>query len=207
MSPVPELSVEGLACERGGRSLFSGVRFSLHGGEALQVEGRNGSGKTTLLRAICGLTRPSAGRICWGGTDTREDPGAFAARLSYVGHQPGIKDELTPLENLSFFMAIAGGNGDSLAALARIGLPPECDDTPCRKLSAGQRRRVALARLLLNDASLWVLDEPFTALDAGGRHTIEHLLQEHLARGGMALVTSHHALDLGGCSVQRLQLD
>lgn len=206
--PVPDLTAEGLACERGERTLFQGIGFALHGGEALQIEGRNGSGKTTLLRVICGLTRPSAGCLRWGGRDVQKDTSEYFGQLSYVGHHAGVKDDLTPLENLEFSMALSGHNTlDPDVALERVGLPVACEDIPCRKLSAGQRRRVALARLLLSDHPLWVLDEPLTALDAGGRRMLEQLVQNHLERGGMAVVTSHHALELGDVTVHRVHLD
>ncbi|PKM45382.1 MAG: heme ABC transporter ATP-binding protein CcmA [Gammaproteobacteria bacterium HGW-Gammaproteobacteria-1] len=202
-----DLSVEGLACRRAGRTLFRDVAFTLRSGEVLQIEGHNGSGKTTLLRILCGLTRPAEGRVCWAGEDIRDNYAAYATHLSYVGHHAGIKEELTPLENLAFAAALGGaGGGSPEQALQRVGLPFECEELPCRKLSAGQRRRVALARLLLVSSRLWVLDEPFTALDVAGRALVETLLREHAAQGGMAVVTSHHAVDLEGCTVQQLHL-
>lgn len=204
-----ELTVDQLACRRGDRRLFEQLSFAMGAGTVLQIEGRNGCGKTTLLRTLCGLTRPTEGSIAWAGRDIRTDFAAYAAELNYVGHHPGVKEELSPFENLDFAARLAGAAADGAApeqALERIGLPLECEDIPCRKLSAGQRRRVALARLLLLPGRLWILDEPFTALDVAGRDLVESLLLEHTQRGGMAIVTSHHAVNLEGSVVQTLQL-
>ncbi len=182
--------------ERNDEPLFSNLAFSVEPGQVLQIEGRNGSGKTTLLRILCGLTLPSGGDVCWRQRTIREAYADFVNELCYVGHLPGVKGELTPLENLEFFRAGRQRRTDVSAeqALERLGLPFECEEVPCRRLSAGQQRRVALARLLLTEARLWVLDEPFTALDPEGRDTVESLLAEHLAQGGLAVVTTHHEM-------------
>jgi len=202
------LDAEELAITRGDRALFEDLSFSLEPGHLLQVEGANGSGKTTLLRILSGLTRPAAGCVRWCGRPVERDLPAYFSDLSYVGHLPGVKEELTPLENLAFSHALGRARAavTAEAALERVGLPEVCEEVPCRKLSAGQRRRVALARLLMTDARLWILDEPFTALDKGGRRMVEGLLAEHVAAGGMAVITTHHAMDLGESTVQHLYL-
>ena len=202
------LDIEGLSFIRNDREIFTDLNFSIQSGQILQVEGHNGSGKTTLLRILCGLTLPSEGEIRWCGERIRDNLAEYNAELAYVGHAPGIKDELTPVENLDLVtrMESPREGADAERVLERLRLPAFCDDVPCRNLSAGQRRRVALGRLLMLDASLWILDEPFTALDRDGRRLVEELLAEHAGRGGMAVLTTHHAVNVDGCTVQGLQL-
>ncbi len=198
----------GLHCMREERTLFDELSFSLGPGELLQVEGCNGSGKTTLLRVLCGLKRPDGGAVLWCGEAIDAVFPDFAAQLAYVAHTPGLKESLTPLENLSMAAAL-GGPRNGMApedALERLGLPEGHEELPCYKLSAGQRRRVALGRLLLSSARLWILDEPFTALDVSGRALVNKLLLEHAARGGMAIFTTHHTMDLEGASVRAVHL-
>lgn len=184
----------GLSCFRGDRLLFRDLNLALAPGQALHLRGPNGSGKTSLLRILCGLTRPESGEIRWLGD---AHPPRGDVLVGYVGHSDGIKLELTPRENLRVAQALAanGGAGDIDAALATFDLAGFAD-VPCRTLSAGQRRRAALARLLLTDARIWVLDEPFTALDARATATLYGLVQRHLDEGGGVLITSHHALEL-----------
>lgn len=198
----------GLAISRNDRYIFTDLNFSLEAGQILQIEGHNGSGKTTMLRILCGLTLPSEGEVQWRGENIRKNLAEYCAQLAYVGHAPGIKGELTPLENLDFAKTMDRPRKDADAekVLERLQLPAFCDDVPCHNLSAGQRRRVALGRLLMLDARLWVLDEPFTALDPGGRKLVEELLSEHAQAGGMAVLTTHHVVNLEGCSVRQLQL-
>ncbi|WP_123402234.1 cytochrome c biogenesis heme-transporting ATPase CcmA [Inmirania thermothiophila] len=201
------LEAEGLVFVREDRVLFEDLGFALHAGEALQVEGPNGSGKTTLLRVLCGLALPEEGEVRWRGTDIRRARSEYLAELAYIGHQHGVKGELTPRENLAVACAL-GGRRDGVEAdeaLARMGLSGY-EDVPCRTLSAGQRRRVALARLLLTPARLWILDEPFTALDRGGRRDIERLISQHLAQGGLAVFTTHHAVALDGAEARVVHL-
>jgi heme exporter protein A len=188
------LEVRGLACARGATRLFRDVSFALMPGEWVAVRGPNGSGKTTLLRCAAGLTRPEAGDVLWDGRDTRHDPGAFRAQLLYAGHAAGINDDLTALENLRDALALRGACPGAEAlrgALAQVGLDRH-RHLPARRLSAGQRRRIGLARLALDPAMLWALDEPLTALDDAGQSIFSNLLQVHLARGGCALVATHH---------------
>lgn len=184
-----------LACFRGDRLLFQGLNFSLRAGRALQVRGPNGCGKTTLLRILCGLTEQESGSIHWcGRARARRDPD-YLRDLRYIGHNDGVKLELTPRENLRVAMALEGGADEAplALALARLGLA-DFMDVACRTLSAGQRRRVGLARLTLGNARLWLLDEPFTALDNAASNAVRALIEEHLDGGGCAVLTSHQPL-------------
>ncbi len=186
-----------LGCERGDRILFSGLNLHLHAGEVLQVHGANGCGKTTLLRALCGLTRPATGEILWQEKDIRDDESTFSDDVIHIGHHDGIKQELSALENLRFAVALSAKSPELSAeqALAHFGLTAQTH-LPAYVLSAGQRRRVALARLLLNAARLWVLDEPFTALDQSSIGVMEAMLHQHASNGGCVVITSHHAIPL-----------
>jgi heme exporter protein A len=203
---VSALEVRNLACSRGGARLFRDVSFALMPGEWLAVRGPNGSGKTTLLRCASGLTRPDAGDVLWDGHDTREAPGPFRAQLLYAGHAAGIKDDLSAMENLRDALALraAPPTGDALrGALAQVGLERH-RHLPARRLSAGQRRRIGLARLALDPATLWALDEPLTALDDAGQAIFSSLLGLHLARGGSALIATHHEVTLSPSRELRL---
>lgn len=191
------LSARGLTCIKGDRLLFTEVDVDLREGEALQIHGSNGSGKTTLLRILCGLTLQTEGEIYWHGEDIASERGRYFAEMAYVGHANGIKLELTPLENLRFARALEKHPSDTDLddALARLDLQG-FEDVPARTLSAGQRRRVALARLLTCEARLWILDEPFTSLDRASCAAIEHLLHEHVTAQGMVIFTSHQPVKL-----------
>lgn len=193
----PALALEGLICVRDDRVLFTDISLALEAGEVLQVEGANGSGKTTLLRALCGLVPLESGRIRWHGRAIEEADSDYFAALAYIGHAPGVKRDLTPRENLAVTRALSapGDAAHADAALTRLGLATLAD-TPLRRLSAGQCRRVALAGLLAAPAPLWILDEPFTALDAEGRSLIERLIGEHCARGGLVALSTHQPADL-----------
>jgi heme exporter protein A len=192
------LSVTDLACSRGERRLFSGLGFELSPGEWLQVGGANGSGKTTLLRTLVGLSPADSGSIRWQGQAVAQHRDEYHAALLYMGHASAIKDELSPIENLRLSLAVDGHVADDaalLAALARMGLRGR-EQLPSRVLSAGQRRRVLNARLLLRPAKLWVLDEPFNALDVQAVELLCSIVAEHLQGGGMAILTSHQRIDL-----------
>jgi heme exporter protein A len=198
-----------LACQRGERTLFRGLAFTLGAGDCLHVAGENGAGKTSLLRLLCGLLVPAAGSVRWDGTDIRKLREEFWSTLAYIGHANGIKDELTALENVRFGNAIAGRDGSdehARAALATLGLAGQ-GERPARALSQGQRRRVALARLCgAQAARLWVLDEPFAALDARGVAVLQELIAGQLARGGCVVFTTHQEVALP-TAVRRLDLD
>lgn len=190
------LDARDLCCRRGGRDLFSGVGFRLDPGSLLFVRGQNGCGKTTLLRTLCGLTRPVHGTIHWRGRRIDQDDAA-ARELLYVGHREAVKDELTPLENLEVHAGLRGERHDEAAredALARVGLAGY-EDVPVRFLSQGQRRRSALARLLLSPVTLWILDEPYNALDRGAVGWLTGVMRDHLAKGGMVVATSHQPIE------------
>lgn len=194
------LQAHGLACVRGDRRLFSGVDLAVAPGQWLQVEGANGAGKTSLLRILAGLSPAAEGHIEWEGRPVAEVRDDFHARLLYLGHAPAIKDDLSALENLQTAAAVGGRPLDeatALAALRRIGLKGR-EDLPSRVLSQGQKRRVALARLLCGQARLWILDEPFVALDVGAVDMLCGILDEHIGRGGMLIFTSHQAVQLKG---------
>ncbi len=199
------LEARALACERGDRLLFANLNFSLAAHALLQVEGQNGAGKTSLLRILCGLALPSAGSVCWRGQALGVRREEFLSELAYLGHHHGVKGALTPEENLAVARGLAHPALAIAEALRTVGLLPY-HDHPCQELSAGQRRRVALARLLTVRATLWILDEPFTSLDRAGVRMVEMLLQAHLAAGGAAVVVTHQPIQLDGI-VQRLSLD
>ena len=197
---MSQLQVIALSCERGGRPLFAPQSFTLSAGQAMQIEGDNGSGKTSLLRMVCGLAPTASGEVRWGGQAITEVRHAFSRDLLYLGHSLGLKDELSALENLRAASVLAGhpvGHEQALQALQAQGLGSR-SHLPLRVLSQGQKRRVALARLQLSKARLWVLDEPFVALDTLAVHALQQVLRNHLQQDGLLLFTSHQAVDLGG---------
>lgn len=193
-------SVSNLSCSKGDKRLFSGVSFTLQPGQWLHLEGDNGVGKTSLLRLACGLSALEDGEITWNNQAVSKDPQTFRANLAYLGHQLALKDDLSPLENLQTDAAIVGRQltaSDAKQALAQMGLRGR-ENLPVRVLSQGQKRRTALARLLVSSAKLWVLDEPFVALDTMAQNALSEVINAHLAKEGMVLLTSHQAVSLGG---------
>ena len=208
--PYLTLTVQDLAAERGGRPVFAGLGFVARGGEAIGVVGRNGAGKSTLLRVLAGLLRPAAGRVVLDPPATDDPDTPIAERAHHLGHVDALKSALTPREHLGFAAALLGRAGRAAgevspeAALERVGLG-HAADLPCGYLSAGQRRRVALARLLVAARPLWLLDEPATALDAGSQAVLAGIMGEHLAAGGLIVAATHGPLGLA--AVRELRLD
>ena len=203
---APALTIHDLACERSERLLFKGLSFGLSASQLLLVQGGNGQGKTSLLRLLTGLGRPDAGEVRWRGESIARCRDRYHREMAYLGHANGIKDDLTPVENLRFHVALHGRpfeQAQALDTLKRLGLS-RCLDLPCRALSFGQRRRVALSALLLAGASLWILDEPLTGLDVTAVALVEGLIRDHLNAGGMVVATTHQVMNLEGVDVQRL---
>src|SRR6266404_3505769 len=200
------LGVEKVHVWRGDRHVLKGVSLNLRSRQLLHVSGPNGTGKTTLLRVVCGLLRPEQGLVSWKGRSILDIRAEYQGALAYASHEPALKGDLTALENLRFAVGLKRRVtvGDLPARLDQTGVAA-CADLPARVLSAGQRRRVAMARVLAMGASLWLLDEPFTNLDAAGSDLLRRLLQSHVEGGGLALVVAHHDLKLD-CHVHRLEL-
>ena len=204
------LEARELEATRGDATLFTGLGFALQPGALLRVTGANGSGKTSLLRALCGLLMPVAGEVRWNGTNIRVLREEYWKNLAYVGHADALKDDLTVEENLAINCALAGlgiSPSQSRAALASFGLAGR-ERLPARALSQGQRRRAALARLAVSAAlPLWILDEPFAALDAAAVERVQRLTGEHLASGGMVVLTSHQEAAITAPAVTDINLD
>ena len=202
------LDVSGLECVRGDRRLFKDICFSLRPGGLLQVHGPNGSGKTSLLRMLCGLVAPAHGDIQWQGASIRSLGEEYFRAVTYLGHLPAVKDDLSALENLSISAELSGTHlteDKAIAALRRMGLGGR-EMLSAKVLSQGQCRRVALARLLVAGTTLWILDEPLTALDVAAVGLVQTIMEEHLQSGGMVILTTHQELSVPGVTMQRLDL-
>ncbi|MCW8948792.1 MAG: cytochrome c biogenesis heme-transporting ATPase CcmA [Sedimenticola sp.] len=202
------LEVSGLACVRGDRKLFFDLSFTLAAGELLHLHGHNGSGKTTLMRTLCGLIKESEGEIRWNNESIHGLGEEFTREVVYIGHKNGIKDDLTGVENLRVCTALDGypiTEQQAWDALEKMGLRGH-EDLPSRVLSQGQKRRVALARLLVNQSKLWILDEPFTALDVAAVDFLQSIIRAHINGGGMVILTTHQEVKITREQVKELQL-
>ena len=186
------LEGSGLACVRGGREVFSGLGFALSGGEALLVTGRNGAGKSSLLRMVAGLIRVTGGQLAITGADAEKN---ISEQTHYLGHQDALKPSLTVAENLGFWMRYLGGTGTPQTPLAAVGLAGLAD-LPAAYLSAGQRRRLSIARLVAVNRPIWLLDEPTSALDREAQDTLKGLMQRHLSGGGLIVAAAHGPIGL-----------
>ena len=202
------LFAEGLACLRNEQLLFEEISFKLSSGEVLQIEGANGSGKTSLLRILCGLAIPEEGKVSWNNQNIQDIGSQYAQDMHYIGHTNGIKAELTPMENLivAQSLTIDRGGCSSKDALAQMEIE-ELADIPVRKLSSGQRRRVALSRLLISEARLWLMDEPFTSLDDGSRLLVKKMIETHTNTGGLAVIVTHDPLELPSIPFKKITFD
>ena len=205
------LEARELAATRGDTTLFSGLAFTLESGVLVRVTGANGSGKTSLLRALCGLLMPSAGEVRWNGENVRSLREEYWKQLAYIGHADALKDDLTAEENLAFSCALAGltvSPSRIRAALQSLGIIAGRERLPTRVLSQGQRRRTGLARLALAETQpLWVLDEPFAALDMAAVEQVQALASAHLSRGGMIVLTTHQDARIDARAVVDVKLD
>jgi heme exporter protein A len=198
------LEAAGLDCERGGKTLFRGLSFALSRSELLRIAGANGSGKTSLLRILCGLLAPARGKITWQGTPIRELREDYCRQLVYIGHAPAVKDDLTASENLAITCALAGISVQR-PLLDRVVTGFKLPGSTVRRFSQGQRRRAALARLALSEAvPLWLLDEPFAALDDSAVKLMEDLIAKHSSRGGIVVYTTHQDAGLRATRVIEL---
>ncbi|MGY4676798.1 cytochrome c biogenesis heme-transporting ATPase CcmA [Pasteurella sp. P03HT] len=207
MQKSAQLKIENLACQRGDHLLFSALDLTIKSGDFIQIEGHNGIGKTSLLRIIVGLAQQFEGKVWWNNQLIQHQREDYQYDLLYLGHHSGVKPELTAWENLKFYQQIsASEQGDEVCwqVLETVGLLGR-EDIPAAQLSAGQQRRIALARLWLSKAPLWVLDEPFTAIDKRGVQVLTALFEQHVQQGGIVIFTSHQ--DVQSASLQKVRLE
>tara|TARA_R110000782_G_scaffold129164_7_gene220759 strand:- start:3392 stop:4033 length:642 start_codon:yes stop_codon:yes gene_type:complete len=208
ISNVPsELSADKLNYEINDKLIINQVSLSVKSGEMLFIEGSNGSGKTTLLRILSGLMQADEGQVTWNGKSTEEDRIEFNQQLSYLGHSTGVKAELSILENINFFSAISGlpQKENAQAAIKWVGLEGY-ENSPCRHLSYGQQRRIALTRLLMEPSQIWILDEPFAGLDKKMIDALEFQFKAHIDNGGLLILTSHQPIKFDQVNTTRLHL-
>jgi len=200
------LNVKSLGCVRSDRQLFADLSFSVNAGQAAVIEGRNGSGKTSLLRILAGLSEPEDGEVWWRGENIYKEREAYIRELLYFGHLPAVKGELTAGENLRLSTVLCGESKlDAASALQEVDLKG-FEDMPTHYLSAGQKRRVALSRLYCSSATLWILDEPLTAIDVHGVAKIEKTIGEHVKRGGSVIMTTHQSITIPGVEIKKIRL-
>ncbi len=202
------LEVSNLTAIRDERVLFEGLSFSIRPGELVQIEGRNGTGKTTLLRIVTGLADRDEGEIFWNDTSIEDDRDSYHSELLFLGHQTGVKRELTAFENLQFYQTVHASkvtHDEIYHALTQVGLAGR-EDVPVAKLSAGQQRRVALARLWLSSHKLWILDEPLTAIDKQGVKVLESLFLQHTEKGGIVVLTTHQDMFSDNNKLRKIKL-
>ncbi|VAW64466.1 ABC transporter involved in cytochrome c biogenesis, ATPase component CcmA [hydrothermal vent metagenome] len=201
------LHLKSISCTRGYRDLFTDLDFQLCAGQVLRVEGKNGSGKTSLLRIMAGLAQPLEGEVLWQGRKIHHAESDYLENLLFIGHRAGIKFELSPLENLCMAKSLHGSKTENgiEEALYQVGLYG-FEDIPCGNLSAGQKRRVALAQLFLTNAKCWILDEPYTSLDVAAVAMLEDVFTQHINNGGILVITSHQPVTLQAGEQYRLVL-
>ncbi len=201
------IEVNQLACSRRDNILFEGVSFKVTDRELLQIDGINGSGKSTMLRIIAGLTEPNEGQVLWDEQPILECRYQYQQLMTYLGHTNGVKEALSVAENLDVIHALSGHEQplDHDAVLKQIGLPG-MHDVKLGKMSAGQKRRMGLSRLLINQSPLWLLDEPFTSLDVDGKSIIEGLIVQHCQQGGIVIFATHQEMDIEGHTVRHIHL-
>ena len=202
-SAVATLEAREITCVRGERELFSGLSLQVLPGQCLHIRGENGVGKTSLLRILTGLASPEVGEVLWNGRSIKKDASDYHSQLLFLGHRDALKEDLSALENLRMYAAIDGialSEQDAFASLWRFGLKGR-EDLPVNCLSAGQKKRVLMARIVTRRAPVWILDEPFNALDAHAVAELQGLIAEHLENGGLAVLTSHQPLAIPGLRV------